>query len=649
MSRAYWIAFAIGIQLALLATPRGQADEPLSAQLSHRILTERQSLEEVREFVRPRIAAVPAATNAAQWLENAEATRQAVLDKVVLRGLAAEWREMPLKVEKVAELAGGPGYKLEKIRLEVIPDLWVPAVVYVPENLDAQVPVFLNVNGHDGTGKAAEYKQARCIHMAKNGVIALNLEWFGMGQLATPGFAHGRMNQLDLCGTSGLAPFYLAMSRSLDYLLSLENADAERVGVAGLSGGGWQTILISSLDPRVTLCNPVAGYSSFRTRIDHGSDLGDSEQTPVDLARTADYAHLTAMLAPRAALLTYNDKDQCCFAAGHALAPLEDAAAPVYRLLGQESRFRTHINSDPGTHNFLLDNRQALYRMIRDQWYQGDESAFATTEAPADDEIKSPDELQVPLPEQNLDFQSLALALADALPGAAPRPSDASQVEAWRAEQTQRLTSVVRPIPDEALAERMSSESVDDVRVIHWKLKVGDHWHVPAVDFRPSESAESGAAKVAIVLGDTGRAHAGEHVSRLLKDGYRVLAVDLFYFGESAVAEQAYLWALLISSVGERPLGVQTGQLLAVTKWLRDNVADGRIRIVADGPRSGLIALIASALDPELNCEVEEHHPLESLKQVISENTSFEQAPEQFCFGLLEATDIANLRALSAR
>ena len=102
----------------------------------------------------------------------------------------------------------------------------------------------------------------------------------------------------------------------------------ERVGVAGLSGGGWQTILISSLDTRVTLCNPVAGYSAFRTRIDNSSDLGDSEQTPVDLGITADYAQLTALLAPRAALLTYNQKDNCCFASGHALDPLVEAAAP---------------------------------------------------------------------------------------------------------------------------------------------------------------------------------------------------------------------------------------------------------------------------------------------------------------------------------
>src|SRR5262249_21704608 len=158
----------------------------------------------------------------------------------------------------------------------------------------------LNVNGHDGAGKAAPYKQLRCINLAKRGMLALNVEWLGMGQLRGPDYAHARMNQLDLCGTSGLAPFYLDMKRGLDVLLSLEKADQERVAVTGLSGGGWQTIFLSALDTRVKLTTPVAGYSGFRTRIRHFKDLGDSEQTPCDLATVADYTHLTAMMAPRA-------------------------------------------------------------------------------------------------------------------------------------------------------------------------------------------------------------------------------------------------------------------------------------------------------------------------------------------------------------
>ena len=157
------------------------------------------------------------------------------------------------------------------------------------------------------------------------------------------------------------------MSRGLDILLALPEADPARVAVSGLSGGGWQTIFISSLDTRVTLANPVAGYSSFRTRARNFSDLGDSEQTPSDLATVVDYAHLTAMLAPRGALLTYNAKDNCCFATGHALQPLLDAAGPVFKLFKADAKLRWHNNHVPGTHNFEQENREVLYRMLGDK------------------------------------------------------------------------------------------------------------------------------------------------------------------------------------------------------------------------------------------------------------------------------------------
>lgn len=640
--------FTRRVLLALLLLTSGgtnsRADEratELSAALAKPVVAEQQAMEDVRRFAASRIPDVPVVNTVAEWNEYAAATRAAALERVVFRGKAAEWKQAWTKVERLELIEGGPGYQIQKLRLEVLPDLWIPALLYIPNNLAGKVPVFLNVNGHDREGKAADYKQARCIHMARQGVLALNLEWFGMGQLATPGFAHGRMNQLDLCGTSGLAPFYLAMSRAIDFLVSLENADPERIGVAGLSGGGWQTILISSLDTRVTLCNPVAGYSSFKTRIDNFSDLGDSEQTPVDLGITADYAHLTALLAPRAALLTYNDKDNCCFASGHALDPLTRTAGPVYRLFDQESRFRSHVNSDPGNHNFLLDNRTALYRMIRDQWFGGDDSRFSTNELSVTAEIKSSDVLNVSLPVPNNDFQTLARSLQKSLPATAPRPGDAAGLNQWRAAQRKQLAEVVHPIADTATAEEVQSSTVGDLSVVHWKLQIGNDWTVPVV-----EVSKGNPEKSALMICDEGRQSAADRVADLADAGFRVFAFDPFYFGELSIRERAYLWALMISTVGERPLGVQAGQLTSVAQWIKERTQPTELRVVTIGPRTGVIGLVAAALNPDLLPLVDEHGTLESLKTLIDDNYSFEQAPELFCFGLLEHTDISHLRDL---
>ncbi len=136
------------------------------------------------------------------------------------------------------------------------------------------------------------------------------------------------------------------------------------------------------------------------------------------------------MRAPRPTLLTYNAKDDCCFESSYALRPLLDAAGPIFRLYGKEGALRHHINSDPGTHNFELDNRQALYQVLGDFFYPGDKR-FDPKEIPSEKEIKSPDELRVPL-EKNQDFNTLARDLAKDLPRDATLPSDPNSAKAWQ-------------------------------------------------------------------------------------------------------------------------------------------------------------------------------------------------------------------------
>src|SRR5262249_14499435 len=158
--------------------------------------------------------------------------------------------------------------------------------------------------------------------------------------------------------------------------------------------------------------------SSFTVKIrDHFKDLGDSEQTPCDLATIADYTHLTALRAPRPTLLTYNAKDQCCFEAGYALPPLLKSAGPIFKRYGKQTPLRSHVNDDPGTHNYEKENREVFYRMLGDFFYPGDK-AYSAKEIPCDKEVKSAEDLAVGVPKGNADFHTLATGLAAKLPKA---------------------------------------------------------------------------------------------------------------------------------------------------------------------------------------------------------------------------------------
>lgn len=634
---AWRVRWCLGLLLTF-AGPLTAADvQPLEEALRRPVLTPGVTLEQVQAFCESRVPGMPDVSTAAEWERIARDLRERTLREVVYRGEAAEWAAVETRVEWFDEIDAAPEYRIRKLRYEAVPGLWVPALLYEPKQLSGRVPVVMNVNGHDSQGTAADYKQIRCINQAKRGMLALNVEWLGMGQLRSPDFGHYRMNQLDLCGTSGLAPFYLSMKRGLDVLLQHPHADPSRVAVAGLSGGGWQTIFISSLDERVTLSNPVAGYSSFRTRARVTADLGDSEQTPSDLATVVDYTHLTALRAPRPTLLTNNDRDQCCFAAGNALPLLLESARPIYRLYGKSDELWVHINHVPGSHNYEQDNREALYRLLTAYFDPDHRTDPREIECRA--ELRTPAQLAVPLPDTNAGFNTLAKDLMSSLP-----TTTVADIAANAPAARARLARIIR-CPDISVtaAEDLPSQPLADGTTVRLqRIEIGE-WTVPAVTLGPASPR-----RTVILVCDGGRAVAGKQISGLLVDGARVVAVDPFYFGESRIPQRDFLYGLLVAAVGERPVGIQVAQLRALARHLHAEAPGAPLEICAVGRRLGLAGLITAALEPDVVSAIELHGGFDSLRQVVEENLEVKEAPELFCFGLLKEFDIPHLEALVA-
>jgi hypothetical protein len=186
--------------------------------------------------------------------------------------------------------------------------------------------------------------------------------------------------------------------------------------------------------------------------------------------------------------------------------------------------------------------------------------------------------------------------------------------------------------------------SAGDTKAKFWRIKLGEDWTVPVIELY--RGAPRGTA---CVTADAGREAATDQIDRLLAEEYRVLAIDPFYLGESKFEQRGYLFALLVSSVGARPLGVQADQLQAVSRWANKQFGQPIKQHIAIGPRISLAALIAAATgsNEERPQQLVLHGALASLGEIIEKNWSVEEYPEMFCFGLFQHCDIDDLVELA--
>src|SRR5262249_30351626 len=147
-----------------------------------------------------------------------------------------------------------------------------------------------------------------------------------------------------------------------------------------------------------------------------------------------------------------------------------------------------------------------------------------------------------------------------------------------------------------ATPRQVSTESAGSLTITRTRVLLDDTWTVPAVEFSPPDSAGT-----TLAFADGGRASLADEIGRLLAEKRRVVAIDPFYFGESRIETRDFLFALQVSALGERPLGVQAAQVAAVARWLKQR--DGTVAVAAYGPRTGFIAQVAAAADPGVVAE----------------------------------------------
>jgi dienelactone hydrolase len=625
------------LALVLPSLALAQAEpQDLAPILKEEILAPAVALHELRAHIVGRVAKPPASASAAEWSEAATRLRQRLLADVVFHGWPRGWVEAPPRFEE-AGVIEARGYRIRKLRYEIVPGFFSAALLYEPAKPGGRRPAILNVNGHVGApGKTVEYKQKRCITFAQNGVVALNLEWLGYGELSAKGNSHWYAGHLDLVGTHELGLFYLAMRKGLDYLYEHPGVDRERIGMTGLSGGGWQTIVLSALDERVRASAPVAGFNGMGAKAAARAygDTGDPEQSAADLFEAADYPHLAALVAPRPLLLALNAEDNCCFRAGMVKPVIERPVRRVYELYGKSAELVWHENRDPGTHNYQLDNREQAYRFFGRVFGV---PALVTDSPDAASELRGFDELVVGLPADNLTILDLARRIAAGF-SRTPAPPEAARA---------RLTSVVRYRPARVDgAWHVASTRQRGVETASYLLRMSDGLSASAVWLKAASSRDDAPATV--LLDDAGRGQTAGEAAERVNRGEQVLALDLAFTGEAWSEREARRLQQNLNGLGERPIGIEAAELLAAARWLAARSATPRLRLETRGVRSQLTALVAAALEPNAFSEIVVRDGMKSLGHVLDKPVEYMDAPDLFCLDLYKEFEIENLTALAA-
>src|SRR5262245_979607 len=250
--------------------------------------------------------------------------------------------------------------------------------------------------GHSAVGKAADTYQILHVNLARRGFIVLTYDPVGQGERSQFWDALKKTSRFNLvCGEHAVLgnPLYLLGTslaryriwdgmRAIDYLASLPEVDAKRIGCVGNSGGGTLTAYISALDPRVAAaaicCYITALPRRMANRIEKDPDADPEQDIFGFVSAGIDHAGLLALRAPKPTLIGAAQDDF------FPIAGTRESFAEAQKLFAVAGAAE-HIAlaEAPGRHGLSLLLRTAVYRWF-DRWLAGGRGDETITELPVE-------------------------------------------------------------------------------------------------------------------------------------------------------------------------------------------------------------------------------------------------------------------------
>jgi cephalosporin-C deacetylase-like acetyl esterase len=200
---------------------------------------------------------------------------------------------VPLDVHQSAAL-DHPWCTIRRVYYQLWPGVYSSGLLFVPKQFrERPAPAMLCPHGHWAEGNANPEVQKRCINFARLGYLT---------------FSSTQNHYEDLAvGVSHQTLMIWNNIRALDLLESLPEVDKSRIGVAGESGGGLQTQMLTAVDSRVKAATIVGLTCDFRQIMFPDSVHCTCNHFPNVMRRT-DHPEISTLGLPAAMqYLTMND------------------------------------------------------------------------------------------------------------------------------------------------------------------------------------------------------------------------------------------------------------------------------------------------------------------------------------------------------
>ena len=493
------------------------------------------------------------------------------------------------------------GYVLENLIFESRPGFPVTANLYLPKTASSRkrAAVVCPIGHYLGPGKATTDIQARCIKLAKMGMVVLVYDAVGQGERMIPGNIHHEAGWALLPTGQTIAGWMVWDSmRAIDYLLTLPEVDPERIGITGNSGGGLNTLFTSALDPRIRAA-VVAGYTfEFNNWLKYGGSHCTDTQLP-GLFRSMEWFEIAGLIAPRALMMMQGELDNTFQISGARRTGRRVEA--LYTLIGHGANAR-FVELPGEQHAYSRPYRERMYGWMAlhllgqgngDPIPEGDVEPLAERDPRL---LCDPDGTIVPKSATAVD-----LARKDAMDALSHLPgrSDA-----------QRLVRELTAPPEEQphLLRWETAERLDVPGGILEKLYYvsEDGEYVPALLWLPPQRGST--VRVVIIVDDRGKQAVAESglVEPLLGAGFAVFSPDLRGRGETlgrVGKEHDNNFRLVANQIlfGQPVAGRRGFDLIRAVDFLklRKDVSIGDLALLGVGDEAPA-ALLAGAADDRI-------------------------------------------------